>query len=122
VISIRNIVVLALMQAGVIVVGVLAAGLCHRVYTSNGMEVPGPVAALYNFGVIGLLIPLAWVTGAVSLQLRATVSDNAKVLVFWTGILILVVLVVFVIWTDVPLLIRALMTMVHTRGDEGGGG
>lgn len=118
-ISIRNIVVLALMQAGVIVVGVLAAGLCHRVYTSNGMEVPGPVAALYNFGVIGLLIPLAWVTGAAALHLRATVSDNSKVLVFWAGILILVVLVVFVIWTDVPLLIRALVRIGDMHTDAG---
>lgn len=121
-ISIRNIVVLALMQAGVIVAGVLAAGLCHRVYTSNGMAIPGLVAALYNFGVLGLLIPLAWVTGAVVLQLRVAVPDNAKVLMFWMGILILVALVVIVVYADVSPWLR--ITLPHFNGgdDNGGGG
>lgn len=116
-ITTRNIVVLALMQAGVIVAGVLAAGLCHRVYISNGMELPGSVAMLYNFGVLWLFIPLAWATGAVALHFRATVSDEVKVQMFWTGILILIALAFFVICTDAPILLRAVMTFINTRGN-----
>lgn len=120
-ISIRNIVVLAIMQAGVIVAGVLAAGLCHHVYTSNGMAIPGLAATLYNFGVLGLMIPLAWVTGAVALQLRADVPDNARVLMFWTGVLILAALAVFVVYADVSPWLR--ITLPHLNGgDDNGGG
>jgi hypothetical protein len=117
-ISIRNIVLLALMQAGVIVIGVLATGLCHRVYTSNGMEMPAYVAMLYDYGVMGLLIPLFWVAGTVALHLRTAVSDDIKELIFWTGVFILMALVIFVIFMDLPLLIRAVV-IVNNMGTGG---
>jgi hypothetical protein len=120
-VTVRNIVILAIMQVGVIVAGVLASGLCHRVFTTNGWDLPILVAMLYNYGVVALLIPLTWVTGAVALQLRAAVSDRIKILMFWTGLLILIGLAVFIIWMDVPLLIRALITFTSNPGDGGMG-
>ena len=120
-VSIRNIVMLAIMQVGVIVAGVLAAGVCARIFASNGTVMPLLVSILYRYGVVGLVIPLAWVTGAVMLQLRASVSDNIKILMFWAGILLVVMLGAFVVYADLPSLIRAMGTFNTGTGGDGGG-
>lgn len=111
----------AIMQVGVIVAGVLAAGICHRMSVSNNTAMPFLALALYSYGVVGLLIPLAWVTGAVVLQLRANFSDSIKVLMFWLGILLLIALTVFVFYADVPPLLRGLINMHSNNGgiDDG---
>jgi hypothetical protein len=99
--SIRNTVVVALMQVGVIVAGVLAAGVCHRVWTGSGRTEPSPAALLYSHGVVGLLIPLVWVTGAAVLQTRSSVSEDARILMFWLGVLLLIALIVFAAYADI---------------------
>jgi hypothetical protein len=98
--SIRNTVVVAIMQVGVIVAGVLAAGLCLRVWISRDWPSPPLVALLYNYGIVGLLIPLAWAAGAVALQTRAGVSEDVRVLMFWLGVLVLIALAAFVAYAD----------------------
>ena len=108
----------AIMQVGVIVAGVLAAGVCHRMSASSNTAMPFLALALYGYGIVGLLIPLAWVTGAVVLQLRANISDSVKVLMFWLGILLLISLAIFVFCADVPPLLRGLFEM---RSNPGGG-
>ena len=120
-VTIRNTVVVAIMQVGVIVAGVLAAGICHRMSVSNNTAMPFLALALYSYGVVGLLIPLAWVTGAVVLQLRANFSDSITVLMFWLGILLLIALTVFVFYADVPPLLRGLINMHSNNGgiDDG---
>jgi hypothetical protein len=99
--SIRNTVVVAIMQVGVIVAGVLAAGLCHRIWISHDWPSPPLVVLLYNYGIVGLLIPLAWAAGAVALQIRAGVSEDVRVLMFWLGVLGLIALVVFAAYADI---------------------
>jgi len=98
--SIKNIVVVAIMQVGVLVAGVLAAGICHKVWTANGVAMPTPAAMLYWHGVTGLLIPVGWGAGAVMLYLRTNVSEEIKTLMFWAGVLTLVLLAAFVIYAD----------------------
>ena len=121
-VSIRNIVMVAIMQVAVIVAGVLAAGVCIRVFTSNSIAIPFFASLLYRYGVAILVIPLAWVTGAVVLQLRPTVSDNVKILMFWAGILLLLALVAFVVYADVPSLIRTMGTFNTGTGNDDNGG
>ena len=115
--SIRNTVVVALMQVGVIVAAVLAAGLCHRVWTTREWAVPMPVALLYNHGVAGLLIPLAWVTGAAVLQTRSSVSEDARVLMFWLGVLVLIALIVFAVYADISPWLFFLRNAGNGNGD-----
>jgi hypothetical protein len=91
----------AVMQVGVIVAGVLAAGLCHKGFASQGLAVPGPATMLYGYGVLGLFIPLVWGAGALGLQIRSGVSEEVKTLIFWSGVLLLIALSVFVIYADV---------------------
>ena len=100
--SIRNTVIVAILQVGVIVAGVLAAGVCHRVWVSSNLPLPPLVALLYNYGVAGLIIPLAWVTGAATLHTRSGVSDDVRTLMFWLGILVVIALTVFALYADVP--------------------
>jgi hypothetical protein len=98
---IRNTVVVAVMQVGVIVAGVLAAGLSHKGFATQGLPVPVLAAMLYRYGVIGLFIPLAWGAAALTLQIRSGVSEDIKTLIFWSGILLLIGLSVFVLYADV---------------------
>lgn len=120
-VSIRNIVMLAIMQVGVIVAGVLAAGVCYRMSVSDGMMMPILTLMLYRLSVTVLLLPLAWVTGAAMIQLRTSVSDNIKILMFWAGILLLIALAIFVFCADVPPLVTGLINMHSNNGgmDDG---
>lgn len=103
------------MQVGVIVAGVLAAGVCQKVWSNDNMTMPVPVTLLYSYGVIGLLIPLAWSAGALALYRRPRVSDDIKSLMFWFGVLVLIALVVFVIYADVTPWLRV---MWRIGGDD----
>jgi hypothetical protein len=116
--SIRNILVVTIMQIAVVVVGVLAAGICHKVFTDHNAEMPGPAAALYWHGVVGLLIPATWGIGTVVLHLRANVGDGIKTLAFWLGILILIVIAVFVLYADVTPWFQAMEWQPANNPDE----
>jgi hypothetical protein len=99
--SIKNIVIVAILQVGVIVFGVLGAGIFHKESSLTGIAMPSLVAMLYGYGFMGLLVPLAWGAGAVVLQLRANVSDDVRTLMLWLGILVLLTLAIFCLYADV---------------------
>jgi hypothetical protein len=52
--SIKNIVIVAISQASVIVVGVLGAGVFHKESSLTGVAMPSLVAMLYRYGFMGL--------------------------------------------------------------------
>lgn len=89
------------MQIAVIVIGTLAAGLCHKTWAGMGVTMPFQTAMLYRYGVMGFSIPIIWAACALALRNRRDVSDDAKNLVFWLGIFVLIGLIVFVIYADV---------------------
>ncbi len=99
--SIKNAVYVAIMQVGVIVVGVLAAGLSYKAWSDMGMALPTPIAMLINHTLLFLAIPLVWITFALLVRSRPEASDNVKNLAFWSGALLLIALVVFVFHADV---------------------
>ena len=99
--SFRNTVVVALMQIGVIVAGVLAAGLCRKAWLSSGLAMPAPAAMLYNYGVIAFAIPVIWAVLTLSWMRRPEITDEIKGLAFWSGVLVLVLLIGFVWHADV---------------------
>lgn len=59
-----------------------------------------------------------WGVVAVVLQLRATVSDDIKSLIFWLGVFMLIVIAIFVIYADVTPWFNGIWGM---GGDNGGG-
>ena len=99
--SIYNATLVALMQVGVIVAGVLASGLWHRASISNGVPMPPTAALLYSYGEAGFIIPFAWFIPALLLRRSPSVSDGVKSLAFVLGIVVLIGLVAFVIYADV---------------------
>lgn len=98
--SVRNAVLVAIMQVGVIVAGILAAGLVFKAWTSMNAPLPLPAAMLVNYGVLGFAIPLTWSIVALFLRGRSEVSDDLKNLAFWLGVLVLLALGFFVVYAD----------------------
>ena len=99
--SVKNTVIVAMMQVGVIVAGVLAAGICHKIWSTNGATMPLPAAMVYSYGFASFLIPVVWGAGAIILQLRSNVSEDIKALSFWLGVFVLIGLAAFLIYADV---------------------
>jgi hypothetical protein len=93
--STKNAVVVALMQTGVIVGGVLAAGTSGKVWKTmfGPGTVPASLVQLMTLGPLALVIPLVWIVSVLVLRQRAEVSDDAKSLGFGAGVLILVALI-----------------------------
>jgi len=109
----------ALSQVAVIVFGVLAAGICHKEWATYDMVMPLPVAMLYTYGFIAFLVPLVWVTCAVTLQVRANVSDDVRALMFWFGILVLIGLAVFCVYADVAPWLTGKWNLPGNENDAG---
>ncbi len=99
--TIYNATLVAVMQVGVIVAGVLASGLWHKFMTDSRMEMPFPASCIYPYGTIGFAIPFMWIICALLLRRRDNVSDGIKSLAFWFGVLILVTLAIFMIYANV---------------------
>jgi hypothetical protein len=117
--SIRNTVIVAIMQVGVIVAAVLAAGICHRVWTTSNVPVPPLIALLYDHGIGWLMIPMVWITGAAILHSRPGASDDVRTLMFWLGVLVLIALTVFALYADVSPWLTGTTNL--DPGDAGGG-
>jgi hypothetical protein len=101
--SIKNAVSLAIMQVGVIVVGVLAAILCLKPWNEMNFPLSIPVALLINHTSFFLAVPIAWIAFALLVRSRPQVSIGVKDLVFLSGILLLIALGIFVLYADVTL-------------------
>ena len=98
--TVRNTVILAVMQVGVIVAGTLGAGICHKLEFLWHMPMPGATAIFYSYGVLGFLIPLTWGTIALVVERRTNLTDDFKGTVFASGIIILIALALLVILAD----------------------
>ena len=109
--TIYNATLVAVMQVGVIVAGVLASGLWHKFATDSRMDMPFPASLIYHYGTIGFAIPFIWITCALVLRSRDKVSDDIKRLAFWFGVLILVALVIFMAYANVSPCFRIMWRM-----------
>jgi hypothetical protein len=109
--TVYNATLVAVMQVGVIVAGVLAAGLWHKFATDSRMGMPFPTSLIYHYGTIGFAIPFIWITCALLLRGRDKVSDEIKSLACWFGVFILIALVVFMIYANVSPLFRIMWRM-----------
>lgn len=99
--TIYNATLVAVIQVGIIVAGVLASGLWHKFASTSNIAMPFPTNLLYTYGVIGLAIPILWLLSALLVRRSPPISDESKGLVFGSGILLLVALAVFVIYANV---------------------
>ncbi len=91
----RNAIKVALMQVGVIVAGILAAGVGYHAASGMGGSMPASTAFLVHFGFLLLALPVAWIAFAARLQNNAAASDRKKTLTFVVGLALLVGLTLF---------------------------
>jgi hypothetical protein len=103
--TIKNAIYVALLQLGVVVAGVLGAGLVNRFYGEMQHDLPPLVAMLMSHTLPFLAIPLVWIALALTVRDRAAISEGLKTMVFLSGIAVIIGLVVFVAYADAgPLL------------------
>jgi cobalamin biosynthesis protein CobD/CbiB len=95
----RNIVILALVQLGVISLGVLAAELTRQMSSKWHFRLADPswTNVWADFGWLALVLPVVWVGAAIYILRRRGFSDQARGWVLVAGFLLLVV-VLFVVW------------------------
>jgi hypothetical protein len=99
--SVGNATLVAIMQVGVIVAGILASGLWHKASTSCGLFLPLPAMLVYKYGFIGFAIPILWLAVVLPIQTSAKASEELKTSAFWFGVLILISLTIFMIYANV---------------------
>jgi len=109
--TIRNAVLVAVMQVGVIVAGVLASGFWFKFSTSSNMQMPFQASLLFNYGIAGFVIPFSWLIFALLLRARPGLSDEIKGLAFGFGVLILIGLAFFVLYADVSPCFRIMWSL-----------
>lgn len=97
--TILNAVRLALMQVGVLTIGVLGAGLHRKIVMMNGWQPPPLISAITDYGFISLILPLVWITVAVLVH-RREMSDAAKNMVFSSGAVLVAVMIIFFVIVD----------------------
>ena len=84
---------MGLLQIGTIVVGVLAAGAACKLWSISGLRIHY-IEFASEYGFLFLAVPLIWITAAMFVQGRDDVSDFPEALTFYSGVLILVVLLI----------------------------
>ena len=89
------------MQVGVIVGGVLGAGVFYKTAAVTNLKLPLPIVALVTYGGFGLCLPLIWVTTALLIRRRPDVAQEVKQLVHWLGLALLIGLGAFMIYAVV---------------------
>ena len=98
--SIQNTVRVALMQIGVIVFGVLGAGVDCKMFGGETRMLPVIPALLKEYGILLMILPVSWAIMALTVRSRRGISDDTKSLAFWSGVLLLILLALFMAEAD----------------------
>ncbi len=85
----------ALLQLGVVLVGIMAAGLGGKLAQEGELAVPWATAFIIRYGLILMGLPLLWIWMALRLRRNPQVSDSKKGLAFLSGLLLLAGLLAF---------------------------
>jgi len=99
------------MQVGVIVAGVLASGVWHKMAIGDNIRLPYPVMFLYGYGVWGLFIPLIWILCTMLIGNHPHTSDWFKILMLWSGVLLILALAEFVLFANISPLLSITFTL-----------
>jgi len=92
-ISIRNSVVVALTQTGVLVIGILGVAASNRLASKLGFPSLGESLFFINYGWLLMPVPLVWITVTGWLLTHRRSRDGWKTAAFMTGRAIAVLLI-----------------------------
>jgi hypothetical protein len=106
--TLRNTVILALVQVGTVVAGVLAAGAAHKWYTTAGVRPPRSTTLVAEQGHLALSLPVAWAAVALAVLRREDDYEAPRLVVFSSGVLVLLLLLLGVLHSSAGPLLRLL--------------
>ena len=92
--TVRNTTIMALVQVGLIVAGVLGAGAAHKRYTMGGVSPPRSMALLSERGYFALILPLIWVGLAIVAFRRSQEDEFYPLLAVCSGILLILLFLI----------------------------
>ena len=97
--SIQNITRIALMQLGVVIASILISGIYHKwsLMTEPHGFMPPYQNWWYQHGGFGFGFPIIWCLVSLYLYSRDEVADSTKLVVFWLGVLAVIVQTVAVV-------------------------
>ena len=107
----RNTVIVALVQVGVVVAGVLTAGACLKWFATFGLTPPPATTLLAEYGFLALALPVVW--AAVTLRIlrwrdESDEADEVKVYAVLSGFVLLLLLLIGVYYAAAGPLLRVL--------------
>ncbi len=88
-VTVRNVIIMAMAQVAVIVAGVLAAAVALKVMTTGSIEVSSETSAFATYGAALLLLPLAWITVLLSILRSPNAVGRYAGIVYLMGIVLL---------------------------------
>ncbi len=93
--SFKNIAILGLLQVGVVVAGVLGAGVLHKCSNEFGIQLTQPTRfAGSDYGVVAVVLPIIWIVAAMAVQSRNDTEDSPEALTFVSGVGVLILLLI----------------------------
>src|SRR5262249_20257504 len=94
--TVRNAVIVALTQVGIIVIGVLAAGACHKWHVTFGVKPPIATEVVAEYGFLALGFPGVGVAAALLARRRSEEREEPEwaACAFCSGLLALVLLLI----------------------------
>ncbi len=88
--TVRNSVLLALLQVGALVGGILAAGASQKLWhTHSAAPAPWVTYLVVNYGALALIAPLLWIAAMVRYGRSPEASEGGKALAFASGLALL---------------------------------
>jgi hypothetical protein len=106
--TIRNTVILALFQIGVIGTGVLGSAACYKWYITFGLPPPLMTTIVAEYGFFGLMLPVIWSAFAFRALSRGEEAVRLKWVSICAGIALLFLLLLFVGYVAARPLLRLL--------------
>jgi hypothetical protein len=97
----RNVVIVALSQTGVIVIGVLAAGTACRWHTEFNAMPPRAATLMAEYGFLALAVPVVWVIVAMRAKGRNNWPEDTQMFVLYSGLFLLLLLLFFAVYAGV---------------------
>jgi hypothetical protein len=104
--TVRNTVILALTQVGVIVVGVLGVGAVFKWHATMTVRPPAATTLMVEYGYLALVLPLAWTALALYMLRTIEHDESPGWLVFCSGVVLLLLLLVAVGYSVVAPFLR----------------
>jgi hypothetical protein len=87
-ISIKDTALVAILQAGVVIGGVILAELSDKRFLRLGLPEPRLLSVLADYGLLALTIPLVWT----AIILHSRHSADMKISIFYVGLISVAVL------------------------------